>query len=397
MTRTTLAVFVALFSTSCALDYEDSPSIGSSDQAFKFNNKLSPSNLSDHVADATALANTNLIASGELNYGTRTIHTTTAGREVLQYLAACALDAADTLVVKYGGQTYNYPGKMGIATGWKTNTSGITDAGEKEAMSSCLFAFVNAKGAEVHISIRSAIHVGLEVDEAADYPVYEGTFMGSYFENSAGNIKWYACQGDDETVARKASTDRVDRVCADADGTYPCDIDEVGRCSDICTTRDPIYGWTNCTADGVTYQNTISVYLQDATGTEIDTCGVDQTCDGASKLASTAGAEAILDCSSASSCTAECNGNGSSDPGYCLVNGSKADASSANTVNVTANANTFVDVNCHEAGTCNVDCSDSSSDCQVDCKDATSCNLTCPTGEQACTNGNIKTCATSCS
>src|SRR5690606_28611369 len=93
------------------------------------------------------------------------------GRDLLSYVARCALPEGDALVAEHGGVTYEFPGLLDLAPAWEDRA---LTAGEARQVSACLIAHVNAYGVSVPISLRSAGVLDATAEEMSEFPVYEG-------------------------------------------------------------------------------------------------------------------------------------------------------------------------------------------------------------------------------
>jgi hypothetical protein len=284
-----------------------------------------------------------------------------SGRELLHYVAQCALDARDVLLVQTGTTKYLYPGLFGMVPEWEYRE---IDATEKEQISACLLAHVNAHGASVHISVRSPGVIAVAPEESLSHPVYEGTFFGDLFGST---LKPYACTGSVRDIAVQHAPDRLLRSCADA--TPACQLDVVGRCRDVCDSYSDKYGWQDCWAAGRRYAETVSVFLRDD-----DADGANRTCDsGAHCYFSVLRGDAIFDCSDAQSCATGCTR-----ASYCTIEGS-----GAADIYAISGSHTMSEINCQETGQCSATCLQGSQ-CDIDCWRADSCNQNVCASGAAC-------------
>ncbi|GEM_PF-790712 len=153
------------------------------------------------------------------------------GREFLEYGMGCALPAGSELRVEVDGETIVFPGALGLAPGWMER--GMTDA-EERRFTGCMMAHVNAFGITVPISVRTPDdRIEVTDAEAEAFAVHEATFFGSLRD---GELK--ACFGETPEDARLLSSDREDRICADAD--EPCGFDVVGACADVAVPVEAV-------------------------------------------------------------------------------------------------------------------------------------------------------------
>jgi hypothetical protein len=104
-------------------------------------------------------------------------------REVLQYVASCALPADQSVSVSSGGTTYTYPGGLGLAPAWG-QPNGRCDQACQEWVSGCLIARLDYEGEAREISVRGANPaLDTPVAERVTYPKYEATYYGNVFES----------------------------------------------------------------------------------------------------------------------------------------------------------------------------------------------------------------------
>ena len=179
---------------------------------------------------------------------------TESSREILKYLVNCALDEKTIVVANIDGQSFEYPGDIGLAPQWQTR--GL-DESEKRWVSACILARTNFYGVTVKISMVSQFEsnvAGLQVTdvEANEYTLSEATFFGNVFDDDPVS---YVC-GPARTKARiKALTARR-RVCSlpktsgnRLDLTL-CGMVYVGTCKPSAFTQK-----------GVKYREAIAVFL----------------------------------------------------------------------------------------------------------------------------------------
>jgi hypothetical protein len=277
------------------------------------------------------------------------------GRELLRYVAQCALAEGDILVAEHGGMRFELPGLLGLAPAWRDEA--LSASGQR-LLSACLLAHVNAFGMSVPISLRAGEVLPSTPDERQQYSVYEGAFFGQVFDGD--EIKIYACQGSVSTAALEHSEHRALRVCTDA--SPQCAVESVGRCRDVCEQRRKDEGWGRCRAHGVLYPETISVYLLAA-----DPDGMNQRCTSDEcQLNSAAGTAAILDCDGTDRCSTGCE-----DDATCSIHGAMT-----NNLEVEIGAARFSEVDCYGSNNCNVSCSDGAS-CEIDCMNDNNCKIDC--------------------
>ena len=332
-------------------------------------NKLGVNSLSGHNLSISRLGDGTLIAD-DLDG----LETTDDGRELLTYIMRCALNEGDVLEATYSGNTYEFPGLLGLVPEWETR--GLTST-EKQIVSSCLIAHVNAFGISVVISARMIDKLYADATERSTYRDYEGTFFGETFTamTQSDPIFLYSCQGDDYDIAIAHSpTDRANRACTDGDEGCG-DIVALGRCRDVCDTYSDEYGWTGCWVGTTRYANTMSIFLGDADPDSAnDTCGASTSCTGGSSLAtesSNSGTRAILSCRDSVDCAAKCE-----DDDVCTLDG----ADSTGTFTATVDPGAIAKVDAYNAHDADVTCTGSGTECEIDCKTADSCDATCTSG-----------------
>lgn len=153
-------------------------------------------------------------------------------RQNLEYLASCALDENTALTGNHAGETYDFPGAMGLAPGWADRALAQS---ERRWVSACILARTNAFGEHVLISMRSdnAEHDALTAtrEELDSHTLYEGGFFGDLFsETDAGA---FVCHGPDHHRDMAAQEERK-RVCthdaSDGSGLTRCGFVSIGPC-----------------------------------------------------------------------------------------------------------------------------------------------------------------------
>ena len=323
------------------------------------------------------------------------IANTEQGRELLAYFSYCALPADETITAQdEAGETYEFTGRLGLVPEWRDRA--LTDT-EKNWVSSCLIAHVNAVGAHVEISVRAQDKLTASADEISEFSTYEGTFFGRLHTEEP---TVYSCIGDAADVALAISDDRALRICTDE--SDDCEVVSLGRCRDVCETRNADYGWTDCWANGERYSETLSVYLRST-----DADHANQTCaDGTCEMRIDDGDAGILDCNGADNCATACK-----DDSICAIDGTAAGSFDAR-----VNDDAIADINCQTADQCSVNVSDHSSveidcnnandctgvvckdgsDCLLDCTGAAECSFAVCEGELTYCPGDIVVCGRGC-
>jgi alpha-tubulin suppressor-like RCC1 family protein len=183
---------------------------------------------------------------------------------VMKYVAKCALRSNQSLTyTDGGGQSYTWPGSLGLAPGW--NAAPATVA-EQEWVSACLMAFTNKCGNNVTISLRAPTEGApeterfpLEAGEAAGWSYQEGAFFGNLFDAAGADSN--GCDGNGGNSFVQVG---LGRECgSDAKN---CGYKAQGLCSAKCTpsaNADKYY--KSCTANGRTYARVITTYLDPTT------------------------------------------------------------------------------------------------------------------------------------
>ena len=339
-------------------------------------NRLALNRLALNRLALNRLALNGAIADGLEGGAARELLSTEAGRELLGYVVQCALKPGDVLRGTVDGQTYQFPGLLGLVPKWKDDPLAED---EQQLMSACLLAHVNALGVPVSISVRASHALTSTEEERRAYPVYEGTFFGQIFDG--GTMKAYSCQGSASDAARAHSHDRALRRCTD--GTGDCAIVSLGRCRDVCERRGEEAGWSDCWAGGVRYENTISVYLF-----ADDAYGQNQRCQSKNcTLHNTEGTAAILDCDGRNGCSASCPAGAT-----CTIDGTGSEH-----LDIEVAGADLAEVDCHRGDDCAVECTDQAR-CEIECTHGKNCGVACSQGSSCdvnCRKG--KDCAVTCS
>ncbi len=176
---------------------------------------------------------------------------TEGGRQMLKYLASCALRADQVLTAEHQGQPIEFPGSLGLAPEWHQRPM---SGQEQRWMSACLLARTNHFGVPVQLSMRSdfpsnAPSLQEVTEEDAPYTLEEATFFGNLF---ASKPTGYVC-GPTHNAEQRARFEAKKRICAlpNAHGISICGMVHVGPCND-----------THLKQDGVDYREAISVFLK---------------------------------------------------------------------------------------------------------------------------------------
>jgi hypothetical protein len=175
---------------------------------------------------------------------------TPSGRELLKYLANCALAEDQVLTAEHEGRAFEFPGAIGLAPEWHSRP--MSEA-EQRWVSACLLARTNHFGVKVVLSLRSEFPSnapGLQIlgEEDAAYTLEEGSFFGNLF---ADRPTGYVC-GPTQSEQRRALLQAHRRVCAlpGANGVSACGIRHVGACSPQALQQD-----------GIDYREALAVFL----------------------------------------------------------------------------------------------------------------------------------------
>lgn len=210
---------------------------------------------------------------------------TESGRELLAYVARCALMPGDHLHVEHGARSWTYPGVLGLAPEWER--APLTQDG-RELITACLMAHVNAFRIQVPISVRSDALPPAEAEESSTYFHGDGVFYGDLFARTPAK---YACKiraNDylDETTKSwqpAQSPHAGERVCAGENTAEDCDFEFTGYCDEVCgdiRADGAQWHFSDCLgADGARYANTASVWLVGESAESCSTAPVGFTCD----------------------------------------------------------------------------------------------------------------------
>ena len=361
----------AILVAGCVVEEPSTSDVGERVQAVSDQNRLSVNRLS-----LNRLSLNRLSLNGAASDG---LETTEQGRELIVYLAKCALNPEDILVAEHDGVTYEFPGLLGVAPEWEH--APLTPALQRW-VSGCLLAHVNAFDTSVPISLRAAEKLQFDISESVEFPVYEATFFGNLF-----NVDqvMYACTGDMPEVANVLSDDRVLRACSDAtnpDGTSACELVTMGRCRDVCTAKAPGMGWAGCNGGDANYVEAVSVYLRTTVPEhgnmycepgdrcDIDSEGQDGSviCTGADRCESNLSEGGVykVDCAEAGRCETKADED-------MLV---QLDCAGSDRCETECKDDSHCEIDCQSAGRCETECKDDSS-CEIDCQGAGRCETEC--------------------
>jgi hypothetical protein len=184
-----------------------------------------------------------------------------AGREMLGYLATCALPAEGGAYAEKEGVRYDFPGGLGLAPGWLDAPLTVS---EQHWVSACILALKDGNDGGVSVSLRAAgsDHPALRPSEEdlAVFTIHEGGFFGNLFY---AEPVAFACRGDrteaedgDPVLAKRTCTRSSADNAMTALGLTDCGYRFIGFCSQIGTPE----------VGGVRYDEVIEVYLKPEAG-----------------------------------------------------------------------------------------------------------------------------------
>ena len=155
-------------------------------------------------------------------------------REVLKYIASCALPATSAIDFTVDGVAYSFPGELGLASSWGQN-GGTCNTSCQETVSACVIARLDHLGEHVEISLRGkASGLATSSSERAAFPVAEGAYYGNIF---LATSVMYACIAPGRTG--------LTRVCGPT--SVGCAVNVLGPCDQICDKADKAVGFfPNC-------------------------------------------------------------------------------------------------------------------------------------------------------
>ncbi|GAB4561227.1 MAG: hypothetical protein Tsb0020_08600 [Haliangiales bacterium] len=330
----------------------------------------------------------NSLSDENLSHGSVSkLKKTEEGRELLLYLVRCALAEDDSLTITHKGESYQFPGLMGLATGW---TEGALNATERRWVSACLIGHVNAYGVSVELSLRAPATIGASEAEMAAFPVYEATFFGDIFtapsdgideagaaadnansadqpyEEDAAQLTAYACLGGAPDIAMAHAPSRSLRVCADP--TPDCELPTLGYCRDVCETYITGFGWTDCWAEGEFYAETTSSFLRADDGLCQESCDGDDTC-----LLSCA--DEMFDPDFSGGQIYSCDAADIFCVAACQVGTCSIDASGTHLVAAFIDDGAQAEAICTDTSACIFECRGDDTTCELDCSDANVCRI----------------------
>jgi hypothetical protein len=255
-------------------------------------NALSVNALSVNALSVNALS-VNALGSARFGYdrvifnhkGAGQLAATPNGRELLQYVARCALAEGDFLRVQFAGQSWDFPGLLGVVPEWET--APLTEEGQ-ERMTGCLLAHVNAFGVHVPISVRGSVMAEADAWESSVYYYGDGAFYGNLH---AASPEKFSCRiranryFDESThdVESASSPHASRRVCAGESTARDCGMVFSGYCDEVCNLveRDgDQWRFGDCLgANGRRYADAFTVWLQGERAESCETAPAGFTCN----------------------------------------------------------------------------------------------------------------------
>ncbi|MEP7124883.1 MAG: hypothetical protein ABJE95_28400 [Byssovorax sp.] len=199
------------------------------------NNALTNNALTNNALTNNALTNNALTNNALTNNAlTNNALTDPNAREVLKYIASCALPATSTLNLTIAGVDYSFPGSLGLAPTWE-QSGGTCNTTCQEWVSACVLARLDYLGQHVDISLRGHTPaLAASASEKSAYPVAEGAYFGNIF--LATPVR-YACIAPGQTG--------LTRVCGPS--TVGCAVEVLGSCATECDKADKANGFfPNC-------------------------------------------------------------------------------------------------------------------------------------------------------
>lgn len=175
------------------------------------------------------------------------------GRELLRYVVGCALPRQAEATLEVDGQSFTFPGSMGLAPDWQTR--GLSEA-EQELVTACILSRTNAFGVTVEISLRGSRQespptLSASAEEELAFPYFEAAFFGNIFLDEP---RAYVSPGR-RRPGRRVFLERAKRVCSLANGTGR------SRCGfDIADNHESDGSFV---MDGHRYAHAIRVFLRD--------------------------------------------------------------------------------------------------------------------------------------
>ena len=190
-------------------------------------NALTANALTANALTANALT-ANALTANALTANALTANALTAnglrdplGRLFLKYAVSCALSADMSVTVNVDGQTYSYPGQLGLAPQWG-DSHGSCDGECQRWVSACMLARVDAAGVKREISVRGDNKaLKPQPREIRDFPEREGAYFGNLF-----------VVGQPRFLCLSPGNAQDLRVCGSS--LADCPMTVVGSCDDVC-------------------------------------------------------------------------------------------------------------------------------------------------------------------
>jgi hypothetical protein len=255
-------------------------------------NGLSQNGLSQNGLGQNGLSQNGLSQNGFKTWFNQNLASSDA---VMKYLYACAAPAGWTLTWTNPttGVPHGWAGVFGLASDWASGKPAT--AAERQVISACLAAHVNAYGMSVPISLSGYAATGTLIphtsDEWSAFPIEEGVFFGDIF----GTQGAFVCQMHAPYTAAQSSS----RACAfDTSVAGPsadcAPMVNVGDCSAVCSGwKAKDHAYQKCTWNGVVYNKPITTRIQSQ---DLFSCG-----DGVCQFTEHCGTGTTAD-----SCRADC-------------------------------------------------------------------------------------------
>lgn len=216
------------------------------------NNALTSNALTNNALTNNALSSNSLVTSALSD---------PAAREVLEYVASCALPAGDQLDLVIDGVPYTFPGQLGLASAWG-QAGGTCTTSCQQWVSACVMSRVDYLGVTVSISMRGKTAALFAPKSEIDaYTSREGAYYGNIFLASPQR---FACISPEQTG--------LTRVCGPS--TTGCVVEVVGTCDVVCDHPDKVgYFFPSCRdaardatghfpAGTTTYAESVSIFVQ---------------------------------------------------------------------------------------------------------------------------------------
>jgi hypothetical protein len=226
-------------------------------------NALTANALTANALTANALT-ANALTANALTANALTANALTANglmdplvAEFLKYVVSCAFNADQSLNLTVAGQSYSFPGSLGLAPQWGT-PHGSCDRSCQRWVSACVLSRVDAAGVEREISIRGLNPALIPSrSEFGTYTQREATYFGNVF-----------APGQPKFLCLPPGADSDERVCGDSMSACPMKV--VGSCAKDCLFQGPFGEYDVCSDSGKllsgdVYFESITVFLPKST------------------------------------------------------------------------------------------------------------------------------------